>query len=306
MEILEFFGVTTAGSGAMQLFPKWAWALGIEQAEIRGVDLPLSQDLKEHRKAVRRLKEDSAVRGALVTSHKLAVVRAARDLIDYLTPEARLCGEVSALYKRGSQLWGHACDPANCGRAMGHFLGNDWWPQHPDAQILSLGGGGATVALLVHLLTQAGTRPQAVTIVEKRPDNLEHCQSITRDVGTSQMELNFVHTRDLAECDRLVSALPPGSMVINATGMGKDIPGSPVTERALFPQDGVVWELNYRGARPFLHHARRQAVVRNLTVEDGWHYFLYGWSSVMGLVFDVAVTSQRFEAFVAASADSAV
>ncbi|MDE2731358.1 MAG: shikimate dehydrogenase [Bacteroidota bacterium] len=304
--ILEFFGVTTAGSGAMKLFPQWARALGVQRAEIRGVDLPLSQGLQEHRRAVRRLKEDPAVRGALVTSHKLAIVRAAGDLIDKLTPEARLCGEVSALYKRSGQLWGHACDPANCGLAMRHFLGNDWWPRHPDAQILSLGGGGATVALLVHLLTQADHRPQAVTIVEKRQDNLEHCQRITRTLGTRQMALHYVHSGDSSDCDQLVSKLPPGSMVINATGMGKDIPGSPVSTRAVFPVNGVVWELNYRGTRPFLHHARRQVAERNLIVEDGWNYFLYGWSSVMGLVFDVPITPRRFAAFVAASPAHAV
>jgi hypothetical protein len=35
--------------------------------------------------------------------------------------------------------------------------------------------------------------------------------------------------------DDLVSAAPPGSLIVNATGMGKDRPGSPITGRARSP-----------------------------------------------------------------------
>ena len=296
-QYLEFFGVSTGGSTALTLFPAWATVLGVQNAKIRGVDLPLGDCLDEHRAAVLRLKQDSAVRGALVTSHKLTMVRAAHDLIDRLTPEARLCGEVSALYKRGHELWGHACDPANCGRAMQHIIGSDWWRKHPEAGILSLGGGGATVALLVHLLTQTRSRPRFVSVVEKRLDNLIHCQNVANNLCSSGMQLDFVHSGESSICDTLVADLPPHSLVINATGMGKDIPGSPVTGEARFPRGGAVWELNYRGERPFLHQARSQAQKQELIVEDGWHYFLYGWSSVMSLVFDTPLTSKRFEAF---------
>ncbi len=286
----------------MKLFSAWSAALGIEGASLRGVDLPLGGALDQHREAVLRLKQDSATRGALVTSHKLTVVRAAGDLIDHLTPEARFCGEVSALYKRGPALLGHACDPANCGRAMMHFLGQDWWQTHPQAGILSFGGGGATVALLMYLLTQARHRPRFVQVVEKRMDNLDHCKSVAERFCDSGMRLRFVHSSDADVCDKLVAELPAYSLVVNATGMGKDVPGSPVSGKVAFPDNGAVWELNYRGERPFLYQARGQAALRNLIVEDGWQYFLYGWASVMSLVYDVPLTEARFAAFVRASA----
>ena len=44
-------------------------------------------------------------------------------------------------------------------------------------------------------------------------------------------------------------------VVILATGLGKDAPGSPVTARARFPDQGIVWELNYRGELIFLEQA---------------------------------------------------
>ena len=40
--------------------------------------------------------------------------------------------------------------------------------------------------------------------------------------------------------DEYVGKLPPGSMVINATGMGKDTPGSPLTNNCPWPQNGLV------------------------------------------------------------------
>ena len=36
--------------------------------------------------------------------------------------------------------------------------------------------------------------------------------------------------------------------------MGKDLPGSPVTNDGVSPMDGIVWELNYRGKLEFLQN----------------------------------------------------
>jgi shikimate 5-dehydrogenase len=107
-----------------------------------------------------------------------------------------------------------------------------------------------------------------------------------------------------AEADRLVDALPPGSMVVNATGLGKDAPGSPLTAAAMFPESGIAWEFNYRGDLVFLDQARHQQAERGLLIEDGWTYFVLGWSQVVGDVFDVdvAVGGEVFEALSQAAA----
>ena len=84
--------------------------------------------------------------------------------------------------------------------------------------------------------------------------------------------------------DELMAGLAPGSLVVNATGMGKDLPGCPLTEAALFPLRGVIWELNYRGDLEFLRLARSQQAERRLQVEDGWLYFLHGWTQVIAQV----------------------
>ena len=300
-QIMQFFGVRTSGSSSLKLFPQWAEVLGLGAARLVGVDLPLEAPPVRYREAVQRLKDDPSVVGALVTSHKLNVVRAAGDLFDGFTEEARLCSEVSALYKRDGKLWGHACDPTNCGLTMDHFLGPAYWQRHPDAAILSLGAGGATVAMVVHLLTQAQHRPPTIRLVDIKTEKLDHLQTIIDQFPGSGIEFDLILNADAAVNDRLMAALPPYSLVINATGMGKDLPGSPLTDAGVFPENGAVWELNYRGERCFLQQAQRQAAACNLVVEDGWRYFLHGWSSVISYVFDVAITPERFARFAAVS-----
>ena len=108
------------------------------------------------------------------------------------------------------------------------------------------------------------------------------------------MAVRYLHHEQAAENDRLLATLPSGSMVVNATGMGKDIPGSPLTGAAEFPREGIVWELNYRGPRPFYHQALAQKEGRGLRVADGWRYFLIGWAEIIAAVFQVEITPEQF------------
>jgi shikimate 5-dehydrogenase len=87
--------------------------------------------------------------------------------------------------------------------------------------------------------------------------------------------------------DELLLTLPSASLVVNATGMGKDIPGSPVTDAGRFPERGVVWDFNYRGTLEFLHQGRAQRDSRSLVIDDGWRYFIHGWTQVIADVFDI-------------------
>jgi len=95
-----------------------------------------------------------------------------------------------------------------------------------------------------------------------------------------------------------------GSLVINATGLGKDAPGSPLTDQGVFPQRAVVWELNYRGDLVFLDQARAQEKALQLQVEDGWTYFIHGWTQVIAEVFDIEipVSGPEFDAIAAIAA----
>jgi shikimate 5-dehydrogenase len=110
-----------------------------------------------------------------------------------------------------------------------------------------------------------------------------------------------------ADNDAVLPTLPPGSLVINATGLGKDAPGSPLTDAAAFPHRAIVWDLNYRGNLIFLDQARRQQVARELRVENGWTYFLHGWTQVIAEVFHIAIPTAgpAFDAVSAIARDAA-
>jgi len=110
----------------------------------------------------------------------------------------------------------------------------------------------------------------------------------------ADIPFEYILNEDPAQNDEIMASLPSGSMIINATGMGKDRPGSPVTDNGLFPESGLIWELNYRGVLGFLHQAEQQAENRNLKVEDGWTYFLHGWSQALAEVFRLDLTTDLF------------
>ncbi|MBK9126145.1 MAG: shikimate dehydrogenase [Chloroflexi bacterium] len=286
-----FVGVTTGQSASMRMFPRWAQLLGLGDAQLEGVDLPLFTLPADYRAVVERVKSEPHVRGALITSHKLGMLRAGRGLIDELTTEATLSGEASCLYKRDGRLIGHATDIAASGQAMAQFVPVGHW-RRGEPELLCFGAGGAAVALALNIVTVVppDDRPNRVTIVDPRSERLESLYTIVSDLSPIGVEFTFIENGDPRRADLLVSDLAHGSLVINATGMGKDLPGSPITDAAEFPERGIAWDLNYRGDLDFLQQARAQQADRALTVTDGWDYFVLGWAEVVSRVFDVPIT----------------
>jgi len=98
-----------------------------------------------------------------------------------------------------------------------------------------------------------------------------------------------------ADGDALLAALPPGSLVVNGTGAGKDTPGSPVSDAGAFPRLGRVWDLNYRGALDFLRQARRQRDAAELEIHDGWRYFVHGWACALEEILGLPIGPGRLE-----------
>jgi shikimate dehydrogenase len=299
---MGFLGVTTGASAARRLFPSWATALGLD-AVLVGVDLPLRAAPEAYRRAVKDLVADADVAGALVTSHKVDLFDAAADQFSELDPYARLCGEVSCVVKSDGRLLGYAKDPVTADRALTDLLGTGYF-RRTGGHVLCLGGGGAGAAITICLLTRddQDDRPERVVVTDPRSERLTALRDAVARTGDGETALECVETRS---GDRLLAGLPDGSLVINATGLGKDQPGSPLGDDARFPRHGVAWDLNYRGDLEFLDQARRQAADRELTVADGWEYFLHGWSEHMCAVFGLPWTSERFARFKAASARSA-
>lgn len=285
-----FVGVTTGKSSINKVFPRWMDVLGLD-VQLAGIDAPLHAPADTYRAIIEHIKHDPMVSGGLVTTHKIDLLAATRDLFDYLDPNAELCGEISAIAKRDGKLLGYAKDPISSGKTWEHFVPAGHFAR-TGADVLCFGSGGAAVATTVYL-AQAADRPKRVTLVDVSAERLDHARHIHAQIKTD-MQFSYMCNADAYVNDGLMSDLPAGSVVINGTGMGKDIPGSPITAAGIFPQDGLVWEFNYRGELTFMHQAERQATLRHLTIEDGWVYFLHGWTQVVAEVLGFDLTPEVF------------
>jgi shikimate 5-dehydrogenase len=292
VKAFSFIGVTTAQSAIMDVFPKWAAHLGLSDVGVVGIDFAPRSDRRSYRDVVARIKTGALELGGLVTTHKLDLFDACRDLFDYIDPFADLLGEVSSLSKRDGVFRAHAKDPVSSGRSLDHFIGPGHWSA-TGAMALLFGAGGANSAISVSLATgrPKPDRPTCITVVDIDPKRLAALRQVHQRLD-GPLELRYVENSDPLANDRLMASLPPGSLVVNGTGMGKDTPGSPVSDGGIFPERGLVWELNYRGALGFLDQARRQREARALWIEDGWNYFLHGWTCVLEEVFNVEINAQ--------------
>jgi shikimate 5-dehydrogenase len=284
-----FVGVTTGKSSIMRVFPRWADYLNLGDVEIRGIDCRIHDDPAVYREVVSFLKRDPLSLGALVTTHKMDLLEAARDLFDELDPWADLLCEASSISKRGKRLIGHAKDPITSGLSLEAIIPPGYWAR-TGAELCLLGAGGSSLALSCWLMKQgkAGDRPSRIVVTNRSPGRIEHMKSIHARINPG-IPVEYHVALAPGDNDRVISSLKPGSLVVNATGLGKDASGSPITASARFPENAIVWEFNYRGDLVFLDQARAQLESRNLEIQDGWVYFVHGWTRVIAEVFDVEI-----------------
>ncbi|MEJ2447548.1 MAG: hypothetical protein P8Y37_06350 [Anaerolineales bacterium] len=290
-----FIGVTTGSSSINKVFPLWMDVMGRPDVVLEGIDHEIHDDPEKYRQSVAQIKYDPNSLGALVTTHKMDVYSAARDMFDHFDPYAETTGELSCISKRGDQLWGHAKDPITAGLSLEAIIDPGYFGR-TGGHVLCLGAGGSALATLLYLINKKEPvdRPAKFIAVNRSPGKLDHMRDMVSKYDTD-IVVEYVHNSDPKVNDELMGELPDHSIVINATGMGKDTPGSPLTDQGEFPHKGIAWEFNYRGELDFMHQALRQVESRDLRVEDGWTYFLHGWSQVIVEVLDIDLTDELFK-----------
>lgn len=268
---MYFIGVSTGKSMIMKLFPLWAAELGLD-AEIKGIDIGIHADAEIYRECVAFIKDDPLSLGALVTTHKIDLYNAASDMFEYLDPYAKMLRELSSISKRDGKLQGHAKDPITSGKALDAFVPPDYWLKHK-GEVFLMGAGGSALAIATHLTKEKHGRnvPSRIVISNRSEARLDSARRLLARIETS-VPFDFRLCPEPRQNDAILHDLQPYSLVVNATGLGKDRPGSPLTDHAVFPENGLVWELNYRGELDFMHQALRQQAARRLHVEDGWIY----------------------------------
>ena len=276
----------------MRVFPRWARLLDLGDCELKGVDLPIRAPAAEFRAVVEFVKNDPKSLGALVTTHKLDIVAAAGDLIDEYDAYAAALHEVSCLSKSAGRLVGHAKDPIASALALAAITPAGHW-RRTSGEVFAIGAGGAALAIVCGLADAAhgNDRPTRIHVSDRDPARLKHFRATAERLNLD-LPLIPVEAKTLADNAAIMAKLPPHSLVVNASGLGKDAPGSPLPDGAPFPLDGFAWDLNYRGDLKFLAQARAQLAARRLRIEDGWLYFLHGWTRSIAEVFGIDITTK--------------
>lgn len=280
-KVMRFVGVSTAGSSINKVFPLWSDLLNLD-AELVGLDIPIGSSAQTYRAAVKEMRNDPNCVGALVTTHKIALFDAANEDFESFDSFASACGEVSSIKIRNGKALGAAKDPITAGLAIEEFIAPDHFKYGAD--LLCFGDGGAATAIAWYA-TGLEFAPRNIHFFGISEDRLAHLKSVIKSrPAASNVVTHLSKPDDVSNC---LADLAPSSLIINATGMGKDIPGSPIPSGAHFPFGSIIWELNYRGSLEFLKQAKAEADKSKLRVHDGWRYFIHGWSSVIAEVFDI-------------------
>jgi shikimate dehydrogenase len=215
-------------------------------------------------------------------------------MFEYLDPYAQITGEISSISKLEGRLEGHAKDPITSGLSLDAIISEDYFTR-TGSEVLCFGAGGSAIATLLHLINKKnpGDRPKRFLLVNRSQGRLDSAHRMVDQLKTD-IQVEYICNTEPLNNDTYMAALPPYSIVINATGMGKDTPGSPVTDQGRFPRHGIAWDFNYRGELDFLRQARAQAIQQDMRVEDGWLYFVHGWTQVVAQVLHIDLTPPLF------------
>ena len=185
-------------------------------------------DEPEHyRQAVAFIKQDPLSLGALVTTHKIDLLRACRDQFDALGSTRRTDGRDQQHLERCRTTDRPRQGPHHQRAGLGGFSADKHW-ERTDADALVLGAGGSAIAITWYLLQKkhGSNRPRRIVVTNRSPPRLEEIRRFHDAIG-ADIPREYHHTPSPEMTDAIMADLPPCSLVINATGLGKDAPGSP-------------------------------------------------------------------------------
>lgn len=204
---MYFIGVTTTQSSIMRLFPVWAEALGLKDACIKGIDIGIHAPAEDYRKTVEFIKNDPLSLGALVTTHKIDLYNACKDMFEYLDPYAQMFGELSSISKKDGKLCAHAKDPISSGLAMDSFIPEGHWKAHPQAQVCVLGAGGSALAISAYLAHEkhGDDVPARINLDNRSAPRLAEAVRILADLRVP-MSYHMCPRPELNDPDRRIAA----------------------------------------------------------------------------------------------------
>lgn len=285
-----FLGVSTTKSSVNAAFPRWMDEFDLK-ADLVNVDLDLDSDENHYIEFCENLKDIKTV-GSLVTSHKANLYRHCSDRFDQLSDDSRLLQEISSIRfdAENMTLSAHNTDIEACMRTLLKLTTENQQWVNGDRSIVVLGAGGSGLSILI-AASRSIKNHQKCVISDVSAARIKVAKEV---LHTNRM---VVDVEDGSINDQIVEDAGRAPLVINATGMGKDLPGSPVNDVRCFPANSTFWELNYRGERPLYHALERRANLNGLRIEDGWEFFLDGWINNIRYAFNLTPEYLSLERF---------
>ena len=294
---MYFIGVTTTQSIINKIFPSWMKILN-SKMELECVDVPMNAEASIYRELVNKIKNSKSTLGALVTTHKIPLYAYASDLFDALDNSSQQFKEIGCIYKKHNRLIGEATDILTVKKAFKNIWTKERYSDISRVHICILGCGGAGVALAYELLSSEYDNISQIIMVDVIKERINNAQKI---LGTydKKSKMHFCLSDGVKSNDQIVNSLPDNAFVVNASGVGKDIIGSPVSWEVELPNGGCLWEYNYRGHKgkelEILKIAYQQSKHKHLSIYDGFNYFLYGWTTVISRILNMDINDQLFD-----------
>ena len=268
-QFVLFLGRDTTGTLAAKSFPAW---MRLFDADCELVCINMSPDSgdQEYVSLLARVRDLKGCAGMMVTSHKVRLYQAAHTSFDRSSSDVELLEEVGGVVVSDKRVVAVSPDAAGF---------RDEFRQHVNTtsavDIIVLGGGGASRAIALVASALPNVRRIAVTEIDsRRRSELQRWVAWLRIRGVNKP----IDILPAEANNELTSNAAPGALVVNASGLGKDSAGSPISRKVKFPFGSIVWDLNYRGELTFLDHANDQADKRDLFVMDGFSLFVKNWT----------------------------
>lgn len=288
-----FIGVSTHKSFINEVFYDWLHIIK-RDGELIGVNLDINCKPLNYLDICSFIRANELVLGSLVTTHKVNLYNAAKDLFDYLPRTCNEFEEIGCIYKNNGKLCGEVTDLFSVKNALGNILPENYLSTSP-IDFCILGSGGAGLALAYRILIDENQKLNRLVITDVSKERIIATNSILKKYDKRGiLELFLVKNNDT---DNIIRNLRQGSVIVNATGLGKDRPGAPFTENVDIPYKCFIWDFNYRGALDFLKIATAQQKRKQLIIHDGWRYFINGWMQVISRVFNVENIETYFDQF---------
>jgi shikimate 5-dehydrogenase len=77
----------------------------------------------------------------------------------------------------------------------------------------------------------AGNYPAKIVVANRSKPRLKEIEEINAKLDPFGIEFSYHLTPEPGQNDKVLSKMPKGSLIINATGLGKDRPGSPLRRK---------------------------------------------------------------------------